>query len=108
MPRFTSGVWIDDGWFCVGAVGYVATMAAAGGVLGPRKTVEECLETTEIEEFRLKKELGALDIVIFGIGVIIGAGIFVLTGVAAATEAGPAISLSLIFAAIVCAFAAQC
>jgi len=83
-------------------------MAVAGGVLGPRKTVEECLETTEIEEFRLKKELGALDIVIFGIGVIIGAGIFVLTGVAAATEAGPAIALSFIFAAIVCAFAALC
>jgi basic amino acid/polyamine antiporter, APA family len=83
-------------------------MAVAGGVLGPRKTVEECLETTEIEEFRLKKELGALDIVIFGIGVIIGAGIFVLTGVAAATEAGPAISLSFVFAAIVCAFAALC
>ncbi|MGH2947822.1 MAG: amino acid permease [Solirubrobacteraceae bacterium] len=83
-------------------------MAAAGGVLGPRKTVEECLETTEIEGFRLKKELGALDIVIFGIGVIIGAGIFVLTGVAAATEAGPAISLSFVFAGIVCAFAALC
>jgi APA family basic amino acid/polyamine antiporter len=83
-------------------------MAAAGGVLGPRKTVEECLATTEIEEFRLKKELGALDIVIFGIGVIIGAGIFVLTGVAAATEAGPAIALSFVFAAIVCAFAALC
>jgi len=83
-------------------------MAAAGGILGPRKTVEECLETTEIEEFRLKKELGALDIVIFGVGVIIGAGIFVLTGVAAATEAGPAITLSFIFAAAVCAFAALC
>ena len=83
-------------------------MAVAGGVLGPRKTVEECLETTEIEEFRLKKELGAVDIVIFGVGVIIGAGIFVLTGVAAATEAGPAITLSFIFAAIVCALAALC
>jgi len=83
-------------------------MAVAGGILGPTKTVEECLETAEIEEFRLRKELGALDIVIFGVGVIIGAGIFVLTGVAAATEAGPAITLSFIFAAIVCAFAALC
>lgn len=83
-------------------------MAAAGGVLGPRKTVEESLETTEIEGFRLKKELGALDIVVLGIGVIIGAGIFVLTGVAAATEAGPAIALSFVFAAVVCAFAALC
>ena len=83
-------------------------MAAAGGVLGPRKTIEESLETTEIEGFRLKKELGALDIVVLGIGVIIGAGIFVLTGVAAATEAGPAIALSFVFAAVVCAFAALC
>ena len=83
-------------------------MAAAGGVLGPRKTVEESLETTEIEGSRLKKELGALDIVVLGIGVIIGAGIFVLTGVAAATEAGPAIALSFVFAAVVCAFAALC
>jgi basic amino acid/polyamine antiporter, APA family len=83
-------------------------MAAAGGLLGPRKTVEECLETTEIEGSRLKKDLGALDIVILGVGVIIGAGIFVLTGVAAATEAGPAISLSFVFAAIVCALAALC
>ncbi len=83
-------------------------MAAAGGVLGPRKTIEESLETTEIEGSRLKKELGALDIVVLGIGVIIGAGIFVLTGVAAATEAGPAIALSFVFAAVVCAFAALC
>ena len=83
-------------------------MAAAGGVLGPRKTVEESLETTEIEGFRLKKKLGAIDIVVLGIGVIIGAGIFVLTGVAAATEAGPAIALSFVFAAVVCAFAALC
>ena len=83
-------------------------MAAAGGLLGPRKTVEESLASTEIEGSQLKKELGALDIVVLGVGVIIGAGIFVLTGVAAATEAGPAISLSFAFAAIVCALAALC
>jgi APA family basic amino acid/polyamine antiporter len=81
---------------------------AAGGLLGPRKTVEESLASTEIEGSQLKKELGALDIVVLGVGVIIGAGIFVLTGVAAATEAGPAISLSFVFAAIVCALAALC
>ncbi|MDQ3937590.1 MAG: amino acid permease, partial [Chloroflexota bacterium] len=89
-------------------LGYLARMATAGGVLGPRKTVEECIETSEIEGFRLKRELGALDIVVFGVGVIIGAGIFVLTGVAAATEAGPAVALSFVFAAVVCAFAALC
>ena len=83
-------------------------MATAGGVLGPRKTVEECLETSEVEGFRLRRNLGSLDIVVFGVGVIIGAGIFVLTGVAAATEAGPSIALSFVFAAIVCALAALC
>ncbi len=89
-------------------LGYLAPMAIAGGVLGPRKTVEECIETSEIEGFRLKRDLGALDIVVFGVGVIIGAGIFVLTGVAAATEAGPGVALSFVFAAVVCAFAALC
>ena len=83
-------------------------MAAAGGLLGPRKTVEECLETSEVEGYRLRRNLGSLDIVVFGVGVIIGAGIFVLTGVAAATEAGPSIALSFVFAAIVCALAALC
>ena len=45
---------------------------------------------------------------VFGVGVIVGAGIFVLTGQAAATEAGPAITLSFVVAAIVCALAGLC
>lgn len=53
----------------------------------------------------LKKTLGAMDLVLLGIGCTIGTGIFVLTGVAAAEHAGPAISLSYVFAAIACAFA---
>ena len=78
------------------------------GLLGPRKTVEETLATTEQEGFRLKKDLGALDVTVLGAGAIIGAGIFVLTGTAAATEAGPAITLSFVAAAIVCILAALC
>jgi basic amino acid/polyamine antiporter, APA family len=83
-------------------------MASMGAVLGPRKTIDETLESTEIETHRLRRDLGALDILVLGIGVIVGAGIFVLAGVAAATEAGPAVSLSFVLAAVVCALAALC
>jgi APA family basic amino acid/polyamine antiporter len=81
-------------------------MAGVGAILGPRKTIEETLESTEVETHRLRRDLGALDILVLGIGVIIGAGIFVLAGVAAATKAGPAISLSFVVAAVVCGLAA--
>jgi APA family basic amino acid/polyamine antiporter len=54
----------------------------------------------------LKRSLNALDLTLLGIGAIIGAGIFVLTGVAAATHAGPAIVLSYILAGIACGCAA--
>ena len=66
------------------------------GPLGRRKTVDDALAVTEEEEYRLKKDVGALDVTVFGVGVIVGAGIFVLTGVAAATKAGPAIMLSFV------------
>jgi APA family basic amino acid/polyamine antiporter len=73
-----------------------------------RKTIEETLQTTEQEGFKLKRDLSAVDITVFGIGVTLGAGIFVLTGVAAATEAGPAVTISFAVAALVCALAAIC
>jgi basic amino acid/polyamine antiporter, APA family len=56
----------------------------------------------------LKRTLSAVDLVALGIGAIIGAGIFVLTGHAAAANAGPAITISFILAGIVCAFAGLC
>jgi basic amino acid/polyamine antiporter, APA family len=56
----------------------------------------------------LKRSLSALNLVSLGIGAIIGAGIFVLTGHAAAANAGPAISLSFMFGAFACAFAGLC
>jgi APA family basic amino acid/polyamine antiporter len=56
----------------------------------------------------LKRTLGPLNLVSLGIGAIIGAGIFVITGKAAATYAGPAITLSFIVAAFACAFAGLC
>jgi len=54
----------------------------------------------------LRRCLSATDLTFIGIGQMIGAGIFVLTGVAAATQAGPAIILSFVVAGIACAFVA--
>lgn len=54
----------------------------------------------------LVRTFGTTDLVLLGVGAIIGAGIFVLTGVAAATLAGPAVVLSFIVAGLACAFAA--
>ena len=66
------------------------------------------MEAGEQGEHTLKRSLGALNLVTLGIGAIIGAGIFVLTGKAAALYAGPAVSLSFVLAGIVCAFAGLC
>src|SRR6202030_562334 len=59
-------------------------------------------------EARLRRTLSLWSLVALGIGAIIGAGIFVLTGHAAAAHAGPAISLSFVLAGIVCVFAGLC
>src|ERR1700744_254011 len=56
----------------------------------------------------LKRCLSAVNLVALGIGGIIGAGIFVLTGHAAATNAGPAVALSFVLGAVACAFAGLC
>jgi basic amino acid/polyamine antiporter, APA family len=72
------------------------------------KPVEQSIGDTEIEEHRLRKDLSALDLTVLGVGVTIGTGIFVLTGVAAATKAGPAIALSFVVAAVACGLAALC
>lgn len=72
------------------------------------KSVEQSIADTDEPEFRLKKSLTALDLTVFGIGVVIGAGIFTLTGRAAHEVAGPAIVISFAVAAIACALAALC
>jgi APA family basic amino acid/polyamine antiporter len=69
-----------------------------------RKTIEALTSN----ENGLKKTLSARDLTILGVGAIIGAGIFVLTGIAAAKYAGPAIVLSFVLAGIACALAALC
>ncbi|KQW53163.1 amino acid permease [Nocardioides sp. Root1257] len=72
------------------------------------KSVEQSLEDTEDVEFKLKKGLTALDLTVFGIGVVIGAGIFTLTGKVASQYAGPGVVFSFLLAAICCALAALC
>ncbi len=65
-------------------------------------------EAQEEGEHTLKRSLSALNLVTLGIGAVIGAGIFTLTGQAAALHAGPAVALSFVLAGITCAFAGLC
>src|ERR1051325_1857827 len=62
----------------------------------------------ESERSLLLRTLGPLSLTALGIGSIIGTGIFVFTGVAASTAAGPALVLSMIISAVGCAFAGLC
>ena len=71
-----------------------------------RKSVAQIQQESATGE--LKRTLGALNLVSLGIGCIIGAGIFVMTGTAAAQHAGPGIMLSFVFTAIACAFVGLC
>ncbi|HEX4180504.1 MAG TPA: amino acid permease [Caulobacteraceae bacterium] len=84
---------------------------AAGAVSGfgrifQRKSVGQIQAETRHGE--LKRTLGALNLVLLGIGCIIGTGIFVLTGRAAAQFAGPAITISFVITGTLCAFVALC
>ena len=72
------------------------------------KTVEGIIKESEGGEHHLKRTLGAGNLIALGIGAIIGSGLFSLTGVTAAQNSGPAVVLSMIVAAIGCAFAGLC
>ena len=65
-------------------------------------------EAAESGEHSLNRSLGAMNLTALGIGAIIGAGIFVLTGQAAALHAGPAVWISMILVGVACAFAGLC
>ncbi|MFK8910015.1 amino acid permease [Streptomyces sp. YS-3] len=80
----------------------------AGTGLFRTKTIEKSIADTEEPEHALKKSLSALDLTVFGVGVIIGTGIFVLTGKVAKENAGPAVALAFVAAGVVCALAALC
>jgi APA family basic amino acid/polyamine antiporter len=72
------------------------------------KSVEDSIRDTDEPEHRLRRHLSGLDLTVFGVGVIIGTGIFVLTGVVAKTTAGPAVAISFVIAGVVCGLAAVC
>ncbi|RAY11657.1 amino acid permease [Actinomadura craniellae] len=72
------------------------------------KPVEHSIRDTEDPDHRLRRDLTALDLTVLGVGVIIGTGIFVLTGVVARDKAGPAVAISFVLAGIVCGLAALC
>jgi APA family basic amino acid/polyamine antiporter len=83
-------------------------MANASGIqrIFLRKSVGQI--QAEHEQGELKRSLGALNLVLLGIGCIIGTGIFVLTGRAAAEFAGPGIMVSFVITGLLCAFVALC
>ncbi len=81
-------------------------MATSG--LWQTKSVEQSIADTDEPDSKLRKNLGALDLTVFGVAVSIGAGIFVIAARQAGDTAGPAVSLSFVLAAIACGFAVLC
>jgi basic amino acid/polyamine antiporter, APA family len=80
-----------------------------GNPLFATKSLDSLMnEAAETGEHSLRRALGPINLVTLGIGAIIGAGIFVITGQAAAQFAGPAIVISFVLAGLACAFAGLC
>ena len=72
------------------------------------KSVEQSIADTDEPSSRLRRELTAKDLTVFGVAVVIGAGIFTLTARTAGNVAGPSISLAFVLAAVACGLAALC
>ncbi|MGW0039070.1 amino acid permease [Gordonia sp. NPDC003376] len=72
------------------------------------KSIEQSMADTDEPGHRLRKNLTSWDLMVFGVSVVIGAGIFTVTATTAGNKAGPAISLAFVMAAIACALAALC
>lgn len=73
-----------------------------------KKSIQDLREEAASKQDGLKRSLTGWNLTLLGIGAIIGAGIFVLTGTGAAEYAGPAVVFSFLFAALICVFAAFC
>ena len=73
-----------------------------------RKPMKDLISQADHEGHTLKRTLGPTNLILLGIGAIIGAGLFSITGGAAAANAGPAITISFIVAGLGCAFAGLC
>ncbi|MGZ4515790.1 MAG: amino acid permease, partial [Mycobacterium sp.] len=72
------------------------------------KSVEQSIADTDEPDTRLRKELTWWDLVVFGVAVVIGAGIFTVTASTTGDITGPAIGISFVIAAVTCALAALC
>ena len=72
------------------------------------KSVEQSIADTDEPATRLRKDLTWWDLTVFGVSVVIGAGIFTITASTAGNITGPAISLSFVIAAVACGLAALC
>ncbi|MRH86686.1 amino acid permease [Nocardia sp. SYP-A9097] len=72
------------------------------------KSVEQSIRDTDEPDAKLRKDLTSLDLTVFGVAVVVGAGIFTLTARTAGNLAGPAVSLAFVFAAVACGLAALC
>jgi APA family basic amino acid/polyamine antiporter len=77
-------------------------------VLFATKSLEQLTQEASSESSGLKRVLGPWHLIFLGVGAIVGAGIFVITGQAAAEYAGPAVTLSFMLAGLTCAFAGLC
>ena len=82
--------------------------SANGQTVGRRLPVESAFTRVEDARHRLPRLFGRRDLVVLGLGVMIGSGIFSISGNQAATVAGPAVIISFVIAAIVCVLAAAC
>ena len=72
------------------------------------KTVEQSIAETQEEGFQLKRELRTIDLIVFGVSVVIGAGIFTMTAQVAGDVAGPSVAIAFLLAAVTCGLAALC
>ena len=72
------------------------------------KSVEQSIADTDEPGHQLNRTLGALDLTVFGVAVVIGAGIFTLAASTAGDRAGPAVTISFLIAATACGLAALC
>ncbi|MFT5884025.1 MAG: APA family basic amino acid/polyamine antiporter, partial [Arcticibacterium sp.] len=76
--------------------------------LWAKKSIDKLVKDASGEANQLKRTLSSTSLVALGVGAIIGAGLFSLTGIAAANHAGPAVTISFALAALGCAFAGLC
>jgi APA family basic amino acid/polyamine antiporter len=72
------------------------------------KSVEQSIADTDEPDSKLRKDLTTWDLIVFGVAVVVGAGIFTLAASTAGDVAGPSVSLAFVLAAVACALAALC